>query len=237
MRTSEVAAQAHVNTQTLRYYERRGLLPAPKRTSSGYRAYTAASVRVVRFVKRAQQLGFTLSDIEELLHLACGGPASCEDAKTMAKARIADLQQRIAERSACAMRWPGWSTPVINPAPSGTAPSFATSKQPRDAVVCGDGVTGMRIELLTSPGCPNAAAKDVITKTLTALGIDAAIIDRVGPYPSPTVLIDGVDLMRPESAPVGHACRLDLPTPQRVFDALVRASRSSGQQPIGVEEM
>ena len=97
VRTSEVAAQAHVNTQTLRYYERRGLLPAPKRTSSGYRAYTAASVRVVRFVKRAQQLGFTLSDIEELLHLACGGPASCEDAKTMAKARIADLQQRIAE--------------------------------------------------------------------------------------------------------------------------------------------
>jgi DNA-binding transcriptional MerR regulator len=60
VRTSEVAAQAHVNTQTLRYYERRGLLPAPKRTSSGYRAYTAASVRVVRFVKRAQQLGFTL---------------------------------------------------------------------------------------------------------------------------------------------------------------------------------
>jgi Hg(II)-responsive transcriptional regulator len=97
VRTSEVAAQAQVNTQTLRYYERRGLLPAPERTSSGFRAYTADSVRVVRFVKRAQQLGFTLTDIEELLHLARGGPASCEDAKTMASARIADLQQRIAE--------------------------------------------------------------------------------------------------------------------------------------------
>ena len=97
MRTSEVAALAQVNTQTLRYYERRGLLAAPERTSSGYRAYTADSVRVVRFVKRAQQLGFTLSDIEELLDLAGGGPASCEDAKTMAGARIADLQRRIAE--------------------------------------------------------------------------------------------------------------------------------------------
>jgi Hg(II)-responsive transcriptional regulator len=97
MRTSEVAAQAQVNTQTLRYYERRGLLPAPERTSSGYRAYTADSVRVVRFVKRAQQLGFTLSDIEELLHLADGGPASCEEATRMARARIADLQRRIAE--------------------------------------------------------------------------------------------------------------------------------------------
>ena len=87
----------------------------------------------------------------------------------------------------------------------------------------------MRIELLTSPGCPNAAAaKEVITKTLTALRIDAAVIDRVGSYPSPTVLIDGVDVMRPESgAAVGEACRLDLPTPQRVFEALVRAGRSS----------
>jgi Hg(II)-responsive transcriptional regulator len=97
VRTSEVAARAQVNTQTLRYYERRGLLPEPERTQSGYRAYTAEAVRVVRFVKRAQQLGFSLNDIEELLHLAEGGPASCEEARTMASARIADLQRRIEE--------------------------------------------------------------------------------------------------------------------------------------------
>src|ERR1700738_723265 len=97
VRTSEVAAQAHVNTQTLRYYERRALLPQPQRTPPGYRAYTADAVRMVRFVKRAQQLGFTLDDIEELLNLADGGPASCDDAKTMARTRIADLQHRIAD--------------------------------------------------------------------------------------------------------------------------------------------
>jgi MerR family transcriptional regulator, mercuric resistance operon regulatory protein len=97
VRTSEVAAQAQVNAQTLRYYERRGLLPEPERTRSGYRAYTADAVRVVRFVKRAQQLGFALDDIEDLLHLADGGPASCEEARTMARIRIADLQQRINE--------------------------------------------------------------------------------------------------------------------------------------------
>lgn len=95
MRTSEVAAQAHVNSQTLRYYERRGLLPEPERSPSGYRSYTADAVRVVRFVKQAQQLGFTLDDVEELLHLAGGGPASCEEAKRMARARIADLERRI----------------------------------------------------------------------------------------------------------------------------------------------
>ena len=86
----------------------------------------------------------------------------------------------------------------------------------------------MRIELLTSPGCPNATAvKEVITNTLTALRIDVPIICRVGPYPSPTVLIDGVDVMRPEAgAPVGEACRLDLPTPQHILDAL-RPCRSN----------
>ena len=97
MKVSEVAAQANVNTQTLRYYERRGLLPEPDRSPSGYRAYTADAVRLVRFVKRAQALGFTLNDIEELLHLAGGGPASCDAAKSMANSRVADLEQRIEE--------------------------------------------------------------------------------------------------------------------------------------------
>lgn len=97
MRTSEVATQAQVNTQTLRYYERRGLLPEPERTRSGYRAYAPDAVRVVRFIKRAQQLGFTLDDIEDLLHLAHGGPASCEETRAMARTRITDLQRRIDE--------------------------------------------------------------------------------------------------------------------------------------------
>jgi hypothetical protein len=118
-------------------------------------------------------------------------------------------------------------------------PDPARHRISRHDAVCGDEVTGVRIELLTSPGCPNAAAaKEVITTTLTVLRVDASIIDRVGPYPSPTVLIDGVDVMRPESgAPEGELCRLDLPTPQRVFDALVRACRSAGRQPLGAEEI
>ncbi len=97
MKTSEVARQADVNSQTLRYYERRGLLPEPERSPAGYRTYTADAVRLVRFVKRAQSLGFTLDDVEELLHLAGGGPASCDEAKAMARNRITDLDQRITE--------------------------------------------------------------------------------------------------------------------------------------------
>lgn len=100
MRTSEVAAQARVNPQTLRYYERRGLLPEPERSASGYRAYRPQAVRVVRFVKRAQDLGFTLDDVQSLLQLAEGGPDGCDVAREMATGKIADLEARIADLQA-----------------------------------------------------------------------------------------------------------------------------------------
>ena len=63
MRTGEVAAEAGVNVQTLRYYERRGILARPSRTVAGYRSYSAEAVRVIRFIKRAQGLGFTLAEV------------------------------------------------------------------------------------------------------------------------------------------------------------------------------
>jgi len=64
-------------------------------------------------------------------------------------------------------------------------------------------------------------ARQVITDCLACLGLDVSIIDRVGRYPSPTVLVNGVDVMRPEgAAAVGDACRLDLPTARRILDVL-----------------
>jgi DNA-binding transcriptional MerR regulator len=69
LRIGEVAGRAGVNVQTLRFYERRGLLPEPPRRASGYREYAPESVRRVRFIKRAQELGFTLAEVEELLRL------------------------------------------------------------------------------------------------------------------------------------------------------------------------
>ncbi len=95
MRSSEVAGRAGVHTETLRYYERRGLLGEPPRTSGGYRDYPATAVELLRFIKRAQQLGFTLDEVEELLQLASGGPDSCDAARTLAEHRRADLAARI----------------------------------------------------------------------------------------------------------------------------------------------
>jgi MerR family mercuric resistance operon transcriptional regulator len=97
MRTSELADRAGVNNQTLRYYERRGLLDTPPRTTGGYRDYPDAAVDLLHFVKRAQVLGFTLDEIEELLHLDAGGPDSCTAARALAEARKADLEARIAD--------------------------------------------------------------------------------------------------------------------------------------------
>ncbi len=95
MRTSEVATEAGVNAQTLRYYERRGLLPRPLRSESGYRAYASDSVATVRFIKEAQKLGFTLSEVETLLHLGHGGPADCDAARALATDKLLDLEARI----------------------------------------------------------------------------------------------------------------------------------------------
>jgi Hg(II)-responsive transcriptional regulator len=96
MRSSEVAKEAGVNVQTLRYYERRGILPQPERLDSGYRAYGTDAVRIVRFVRRTQQLGFSLEEIESLLDLANGGPNNCDAAKRMAQEKLAQLDEKIA---------------------------------------------------------------------------------------------------------------------------------------------
>jgi Hg(II)-responsive transcriptional regulator len=92
-----VAARAAVNPQTLRYYERRGLLPTPVRSPGGYRAYPAEAVWRVRFIKRAQDLGFTLAEVASLLHLAEGGPDPCDRVRALAEEKIADLTRRIAD--------------------------------------------------------------------------------------------------------------------------------------------
>jgi DNA-binding transcriptional MerR regulator len=100
MRSSQVAAQSGVGVQTLRYYERRGLLPKPRRSLAGYRSYDGEAVRLVRFVRHAQKLGFSLDEIGSLLSLAAGGPDSCTAARALAKEKAAELQEKIASLTA-----------------------------------------------------------------------------------------------------------------------------------------
>jgi Hg(II)-responsive transcriptional regulator len=91
----ELGARAQVNIETLRYYERRGLLPAPPRSVGNYRLYPPEAVRVVRFIKRAQELGFTLKEIEELLSLKSAPGAQCADVQKLAEEKIKNISAKI----------------------------------------------------------------------------------------------------------------------------------------------
>lgn len=99
MRIGEVARQAGVHIQTLRYYERRGLLPEPERGTSGYRAYDPDTVRLVRFIKRAQELGFTLREIEDLIELR-ESPRRGTEVRAVASAKVQDIERRIRQLKA-----------------------------------------------------------------------------------------------------------------------------------------
>lgn len=95
MRIGQAAGSAGVNTQTLRYYERRGLLKRVPRRSSGYRTFTDEDIRVVRFVKRAQELGLSLDDASQLLALRHTQPEDRHAVRQVAQARVDDLDRRI----------------------------------------------------------------------------------------------------------------------------------------------
>jgi len=100
LRTGEVAKAAGVNIQTLRFYEREGLLTPPKRTAAGYRQYGDDAVRIVTFIKRAQELGFTLREAKELLKLRSAGPKRAPAARAAAETKIRDVDEKIRDLTA-----------------------------------------------------------------------------------------------------------------------------------------
>ncbi|WP_189329935.1 MerR family transcriptional regulator [Actinoplanes ianthinogenes] len=98
LRSSQVADAAGVNLQTLRYYERRGLLAEPERSLGGHRLYPAEAVTVLKVIKAAQRLGFTLDEVAELLTTA-GHRHGRRDAglQERARAKLAEVEAKIAD--------------------------------------------------------------------------------------------------------------------------------------------
>ena len=98
MRIGELAATTAVSPDTLRYYERLGLLAAPARTAGGFRSYDAAAIEQVRFVRQAQALGLELSEIRQLGQArGPSGVKECREVQPLLEARLAELDARIAE--------------------------------------------------------------------------------------------------------------------------------------------
>ena len=92
-----LARTAGVNVETIRYYQRRGLLPKPGKPVAGYRRYPTETLARLRFIQRAQELGFTLREIAELLTL---GSASCRETQRLAEHKRADLDLRLRDLKA-----------------------------------------------------------------------------------------------------------------------------------------
>lgn len=95
MKIGEAAAASGCHLETVRYYERIGLLPAPPRTSGGYRDYRPADVDRLRFVSRGRDLGFSLPEIRSLLRLAENEALSCQEVDQLARGHLKDIRTRL----------------------------------------------------------------------------------------------------------------------------------------------
>ncbi len=93
----QVARRAGVGVETVRYYEREGLLEEPPRRASGYRQYPEEVVKRLHFIKRAQKLGFSLKEINELLLLRVDAQTACEEVKQRTEAKIAEVERKLVE--------------------------------------------------------------------------------------------------------------------------------------------
>lgn len=100
LRVAELASAVGVAADTIRYYEKAGLLPAPERTPAGYRAYDEAAIDRVQFVQGAQRLGLRLREIRDLLSIRDTGVCPCEPAEQLLRRRLDELDAEMARLAA-----------------------------------------------------------------------------------------------------------------------------------------
>ena len=95
MSIGTLAKQSGIGIEAIRYYERRGLLSAVSRKSSGYRVFNGESLKALRFLKSAQELGFTLEEIKDLLKLRASKSTSCDVVKVRASKHLSEVESKI----------------------------------------------------------------------------------------------------------------------------------------------
>src|SRR5579864_1568601 len=97
MRSGELARECGISTDTLRHYERVGVLPKPKRTLAGYRQYPPEAVKRVRLVRRALEIGFTLDELARILKVRDSGGAPCREVRALAELKLRQVIAKIEE--------------------------------------------------------------------------------------------------------------------------------------------
>lgn len=125
LRTGTLAEMAGVNVETLRFYERKGLLPEPPRSAGGYREYPLELVRRLEFIGRAKGLGFSLGEIQELLDLRVQHDTTCAEVRARAHEKLQDIHRKVAElkrferglkrlMASCTGRAPASECPILD---------------------------------------------------------------------------------------------------------------------------
>ncbi len=123
----KVASQANVSIETVRYYERLGLVPEPPRSESGYRLYDEESVKRLRFIKEAQELGFTLEEIRDLLSLRVDANTSCAEVRQRAEQKVTEIAGKIRSLQAMQAALEGMIAACVEGGgPSGACPILET---------------------------------------------------------------------------------------------------------------
>ena len=209
-----VARRARVPLDTVRYYERRGLLPAPPRSASGYRQYPADAVRRVTFIKRAQALGFTLEEIAELLALRLTPNGGCDAVERQAQAAMVRIDAKLAELTQMRGALARLATTCRSNHPPDECPMLTAL----DEVPADTGPMPPTVELIFFSGCPHVdRARTALREAFVGHGWPAlweewdqcspTAPDRVQGYASPTVLVVGRDVTGVERTATAAACR------------------------------
>jgi DNA-binding transcriptional MerR regulator len=97
MRIGDLADRAGVRPHTIRYYEREGLLPPPRRTSGKYRDYEPEALEDLRFIRKAQTIGLSLGEVREVMAIASGGRAPCDHVRAILTTRLTEVEERLRE--------------------------------------------------------------------------------------------------------------------------------------------
>ncbi|NOY85980.1 MAG: MerR family DNA-binding protein [Deltaproteobacteria bacterium] len=142
MTTGKVSKQTGVGVETVRFYEKSGLIDKPPRTESGYRQYPASTVIRIRFIKRAKELGFTLREIKELLNLRLDPMTTCDDVRQVAEEKLRNVRAKIQSLQGiekglseligvCAVGGPDGECPILE----ALGPDWHPSEQIRDRIM------------------------------------------------------------------------------------------------------
>ena len=129
----QLARRAGVGVETLRFYEREGLIAEPARRRSGYRSYPESAVRRVRFIRQAKELGFSLREIGALLSLRVDRGVSCADVRGLAERKIEDIDRRIASLQEMRAALLGLAGQCRGNGPRGECPILSELEEPRHA--------------------------------------------------------------------------------------------------------